>query len=154
MEHCSHCSAIMANISDLMTGLTHCMYTQAYFSSFLKIVLPVSVNVMLQTTRWIHKLYFLSSCLQNQVIAALSSKSWDVETATELLLNNWKPSRCEDLSLPSSWHQLLPGTLPPPPFNTRAITTVWASYIGTLFCYCYNGGSTAITRRHTTLLPV
>lgn len=31
----------------------------------------------------------LCFCLQNAVIVALSSKSWDVETATELLLSNW-----------------------------------------------------------------
>lgn len=56
---------------------------------------------------------------QNAVIAALSSKSWDVETATELLLSNWSPVRCEDLKLPSSYHQLLPGIILPLPFVTQ-----------------------------------
>lgn len=34
------------------------------------------------------------SPLQNAVIVALSSKSWDVETATELLLSNWGIESC------------------------------------------------------------
>lgn len=33
--------------------------------------------------------YLFVFSLQNAVIVALSSKSWDVETATELLLSNW-----------------------------------------------------------------
>lgn len=48
-------------------------------------------------------------CVQNAVIAALSSKSWDVETATELLLSNWNPGS----DLPSSGF-------------TRVSATVWA----------------------------
>lgn len=47
---------------------------------------------------------------QNAVISALSSKSWDVETATELLLSNW--SRDCVWGPPSPWHQLLRGPHP------------------------------------------
>lgn len=43
---------------------------------------------------------------QNAVIVALSSKSWDVETATELLLSNWILT----VSSSSSWSLALPLT--------------------------------------------
>lgn len=59
-------------------------------------------------------------CVQNAVIAALSSKSWDVETATELLLSNWKPIQVWGSQTPSiRLHPLLPGALPPLPFIAR-----------------------------------
>lgn len=54
--------------------------SQLFFSLCLT---RMCITLLLQIETW------LCSCLQNAVIVALSSKSWDVETATELLLSNW-----------------------------------------------------------------
>lgn len=72
----------------------------------------------------------LPPCLQNAVIAALSSKSWDVETATELLLSNWTPSGCPGSHPPFIRLYLhLPSTLPPlsePSFSLTIATDLTA----------------------------
>ena len=61
---------------------------------------PLLCIVLLQNkTEWFLNGFCFPS--QNAVIVALSSKSWDVETATELLLSNWilTPSSSWSLSL-------------------------------------------------------
>lgn len=68
----------------------------------------------------------VSPCVQNAVIAALSSKSWDVETATELLLSNWNPPGCEDDKLPPSDFSRSSPALFLPFITHRSTATVWA----------------------------
>lgn len=77
---------------------------------------------------------FLPPFIQNAVIAALSSKSWDVETATELLLSNW--SQVWGSKNPSSQCQLLHHCLllhrkqtPHPPWQSEPsfITSLFAT---------------------------
>lgn len=91
-------------------------------------------NFLLQNqTKWLlNGLFFLSS--QNAVIVALSSKSWDVETATELLLSNWilTPSSSWSPSLlfthshpPSSKPSLSPGVFSP----VAPSVSQWSSHL-------------------------
>lgn len=81
-----------------------------------------------------HFSIFLPPFIQNAVIAALSSKSWDVETATELLLSNW--SQVWGSKNPSSQCQLLHHCLllhrkqtPHPPWQSEPsfITSLFAT---------------------------
>lgn len=57
------------------------------------------------------------SSFQNAVIVALSSKSWDVETATELLLSNWI-STSSSSPAPVSRHYTFTPLFPP---NSRRL---------------------------------
>ena len=101
--------------------------------------------------------------LQNAVIAALSSKSWDVETATELLLSNWDPARCEDpKQTPVFTASAPPRHIPPLPFffwieqTTPYLPQQYSepTFTATLLTYKLDTGSNTIANMLTTLLPV